>query len=151
MSPSTCSTAQPYPTFTAQERPLISPGGTRSSRPCPPCRPRSQAQNKRSTTRSWPRRRRYVCNVAHPETRWMAETDSPQAMTLVQIEAAIPGLSKKEMNTSINNILRLVCMSWQLLDRVVQLTRCLRNCSPRQRTRTTCSSSMPLLLRMPRG
>ncbi|RSH78709.1 34-kDa subunit of RNA polymerase III (C) [Apiotrichum porosum] len=30
-----------------------------------------------------------------------------KAMTLVQIEAAIPGLSKKEMNTSINNILRL--------------------------------------------
>jgi hypothetical protein len=29
-------------------------------------------------------------------------------MTLVQIEAAIPGLSKKEMNSSINNILRLV-------------------------------------------
>lgn len=29
-------------------------------------------------------------------------------MTLAQIEAAIPGLSKKEMNASINNILRLV-------------------------------------------
>jgi hypothetical protein len=36
-------------------------------------------------------------------------------MTLAQIEAAIPGLSKKEMNSSINNILRLVSLREETL------------------------------------
>ena len=36
-------------------------------------------------------------------------------MTLAQIEAAIPGLSKKDMTSAINNILRLVSYSLQAL------------------------------------